>query len=158
MVVGAAVLGDALHHLLLLIDLDGEDAAIFALVAQFGDGRPEGLMEQGDLGIKNIFDAEQHGHVVAAFLNAPDNLRHADFRAALAPEGADDHLALSGNIEIPRAPVAHAVGFGGILHAPFLHGRHFGQLCPLLGRKGNTKTRRAGICRNFPLAAAPHHS
>ena len=135
-VVCAAVLGDPFHHLLLLVDLDGEDAAVFSLVAKFGDGRPEALMEQGYLGIKNVFNAQENGHVVTAFLNAPDNLRHADFRAALAPEGADNHLALFGNIKIPRAPVAYAVHFGGIIHAPFLHGRHFGQFCPLLGRKG----------------------
>ena len=78
-------------------------------------------MKKGDLGIQNVLDAEQHGQIVAARLEFVDDFQHADFRASVAPEGPDDHLALGRDVEISRTPVADAVQIDGILHGPLLH-------------------------------------
>ena len=40
--VAGTELGDLFHHLLLLVDLDGEDPAVLALVVQVLDGLAEG--------------------------------------------------------------------------------------------------------------------
>ena len=125
--VGGAVLGDFFHHLLLLIHLDGKHAAVVAFVAEFADGGAEGLMQKGNLRIKNILDAEQYGQIIAACFELADDFQYADFRASFAPEGADDHFTFRGNVEIPGTPVADTVQIDGILHGPLLHRFLFGQ-------------------------------
>lgn len=67
-----AELGDFLDRMLLLVHLNGEDAAVFALVAERGDGLAKRLVQQGDLRIKNVFNAQQDRHVVAALGAYPE--------------------------------------------------------------------------------------
>ena len=68
--VARAELGDLFHHLLLLIDLDRVSAHEGAGVAKFLHGGAEGLVETGDLGVEDVFDAQQYRHVKAAFPDA----------------------------------------------------------------------------------------
>ena len=126
-VIGGAVLGYLFHHLLLLVDLDREHAPVGPLVPQFADGGAEGLVQQRNLRIENVFDTQQNRHVVAAFLDFVDDFQHADFRTSFAPEGPDDDLAPGRHVKIPGSPVADAVKLGGVFHAPLLQGSFFGQ-------------------------------
>ena len=72
--VSGAEAGDLLDHLALLVDLDREHPAIAAAVVQAGDGAREGLVEQGDLRVQQVLDAQQHRHLQAALLHARDDV------------------------------------------------------------------------------------
>ena len=135
-VIARAELGDLLDRMLLLVHLDGEHAPVFALVAERGDGLAEGLVQQGDLGIKNVFDAQQDRHVVAAFAHAPDDLGDTDGHALVVAGRVHHDVALGRNTEIAGAPVADAVQFGGIFHTPLLEGalyRHVTEPLKVIG-------------------------
>ena len=112
-------LGNLFHHLLLLVDLDGKDAAILPLVAQGLDGLAEGVVNIADARIQNIFHAQQHRHVIAARMQARDDFGDGNLRS-LGTLRADDHLALFGHVEIACPPVADSVQFHGIFHTPLL--------------------------------------
>ena len=92
-VVARAEVGDFLNHLLLLIDLDGEDPTVTALVAKVLDGLAEGLVQIGNLRIENVFHPEQAGHVVAPFLDAFDDLGNGHF-GTLGAIGTDNNIAV----------------------------------------------------------------
>ena len=125
-----AELGDLFHNLLLLIHLDGKDAAILAAVVQLGNGLAERFVQTGNPGIKNIFHPQKHGHVIAAFLKARDDFRNGDLRPFRAV-GADDDIALVIDVEVARTPVADAVKLDGVFRPPLLQSVVFCQ-CLLL--------------------------
>jgi hypothetical protein len=78
-----ADLGDFFQDLLLLVDLDRINAPEIRLVVQLLDGLGERLVQQGNLGVEQILDAQQHRQAQAAFLQAADDGRdgHADILA-----------------------------------------------------------------------------
>lgn len=115
-----AELGDLLDRVLLLVHLDGEDAAVFPLVAERVDGLAERLVQQGDLRIKNVFNAQQDRHVVAALAHAPDDLGDADGHALVVAGRINHDIALGRNAEVAGPPIADAVQLGGIFHTPLL--------------------------------------
>ena len=67
-VVGLAEIEDFLDHVPLLVDLDGIHAAIGALVAIFGDGRLERLVDFAYPMPQNVGEAKQNRQLDAAFL------------------------------------------------------------------------------------------
>ena len=113
----ASETGDLLHDLLLLIDLDRINAAVLSLKTGLLDRFRKGGMQQPDLGVEDIAQAEQHGHVHAAFLDALDNFHQADCGTVLAESG-NGQLAFGIDIEITCAPVADAVKIRGIPRSP----------------------------------------
>ena len=115
-----AELGDLLDRMLLLVHLNGEDAAVFALVAERGDGLAERLVQQGDLRIKNVFNAQQDRHVVATLAHTPNDLGDADGHALVFAGRINHDIALGRNAEVAGPPVTDAVQFGGIFHTPLL--------------------------------------
>ena len=138
--VAGAELGDLFHHLLLLVDLDGEDAAVLALIVQVLDGLAEGLVQAGDTGVQDVFHAQQHGHVIAAFTQAGDDLRYGDLRALWALR-ADDHVPFIGHRKKAGSPVADTVQFDGIFHPPLLQCAVFCQFLCLQHRKFRMSSR-----------------
>ena len=138
--VAGTELGDLFHHLLLLVDLDGEDAAVLALVVQVLDGLAEGLVQAGDTGVEDVFHAQQHGHVIAAFTQAGDDLRDGDLRAFGALR-ADDHVPFIGHRKKAGSPVADTVQFDGIFHPPLLQCAVFCQFLCLQHRKFRMSSR-----------------
>ena len=115
-----AELGNLLDRMLLLVHLNGEDAAVFALVAERGDGLAKRLVQQGDLRIKNVFNAQQDRHVVAALAHTPNDLGDADGHALVFAGRINHDIALGRNAEVAGPPVTDAVQFGGIFHTPLL--------------------------------------
>ena len=113
----ASEAGDFLHHLLLLIDLDRINAAVLALESGLFDGFGTSRMQKPDLGVQNISQTEQNGHIHAAFLDPVHDLHQADRRPILAERG-DGQFAFSVDVEIIRTPVADAVKVGGIPRSP----------------------------------------
>ena len=117
--VARAEIGNLFYDLLLLIDLDGKDTTVAALVAQGFDGLAEGLMEASDLRIQDVFHTQKAGHVVAALLDAIDDLGNG-YSGSLRAIGTDDNLAFLGHIKVSGSPGMNAVQFGRILNAPGL--------------------------------------
>ena len=131
--------GDVLHDLLLLIDLDGEDAFVLALVFGLFDRLAEARVELVDAGFQDVADADQHGHVHAAFLDAVDDVGQADRRGVLARIRGDRELALVVDVEIPGAPVVDAVKRGGILRRPMFEFIFFDVHSRTLGKPGRSR-------------------
>ena len=102
-----AELGDLLDRMLLLVHLNGEDAAVFALVAERGDGLA-------------VFNAQQDRHVVATLAHTPNDLGDADGHALVFAGRINHDIALGRNAEVAGPPVTDAVQFGGIFHTPLL--------------------------------------
>ena len=73
-----AVLEDFLHHLPLLIDLDGIDAAVAALVVVLGDGALERLVHFAQAMLQNLAEADQNRQRDAAQLQIVDQLLQID--------------------------------------------------------------------------------
>ena len=151
MMIAGAELGDFFHHLLLLVDLDGEHAPVLAGVIQGFNGLAEGFVDTGNARIQNIFHPQQHGHVVTALMQTGDDFRQGNL-GALGALRADDHFARVRNIEVAGAPVADAVKFDGIFHPPLLQCAVFGQRVLLGCRRpaGNNEGMRpeaASLCR-----------
>ena len=113
-----AVAGDVLHDLLLLIDLDREDALVLAFVFGLFDGLAEARVELVDARFQDVADADQNGHVHAAFPDALHDVGQADRRGVLVRVRRDRKFALLVDVEIARAPVVDAVKRGGILRRP----------------------------------------
>ena len=88
--------GDHLFHdLLLLVDLDGIHAAVRRLVAGVAHRLAEARVDQRDAGSQDVAEAEKHGHVHAARIQAGNNIHQAEHRfAALALRPDHDLAAL----------------------------------------------------------------
>src|SRR5262249_23373169 len=117
-VVGLAEVENFLDDLALLIDLDGIDAAIAALVLELLDGLFEGIVQFADAVAQNVGEAEQDRQLDAAGLELIDQLLKVDGLVG-ALVGLNDHVAGLVDGEVTFTPVADAVGFGGILNLPF---------------------------------------
>ena len=81
---GPPVLHELLHHVALLVDLDGVDAAIAALVVVLGDGLLEGAAELVHAGLEDVGEADEEGEVQAAGAEVVDELLEVDGRRARA--------------------------------------------------------------------------
>ena len=64
-VVFASETGNGLHHLLLLVDLYGVNRPVLPSVAVLTNGGGKTVVQFLDLGMQNIFNAQQHRHIVA---------------------------------------------------------------------------------------------
>ena len=114
----AAVAGDFLDDFLLLIDLDGVDAAIDALVFGFLDGGVEAFVEFVDAPAEEVAEAEEDGELCAAFAEAAGDLDEADGFGGVAVFEVHDDLAFGVDVEVAMAPLANAVHVGAFFDAP----------------------------------------
>ena len=122
-VVLAAVFGDFFDDLLLLIDLDGVDAAVAALVALVADFLAEGFVEFLDACVEEVREAEEGWEVevgVFGILREEpfDDLHEADFSEVAVVLEADGGFAVFIDAEEAVAPCVEAVEFFGILDGP----------------------------------------
>ena len=102
----------------LLVDLDREHAAVAAAVVERAHRPAEALVQERDLGIEDVLDAEQDRHLQAALLHAGDDVEQAHPRAAAVERDADRDRAVVGEIEVARPPPPDAVELGRLGHAP----------------------------------------
>lgn len=117
-VVFAAVAGDFLDDFLLLIDLDGVNAPIDALVFGFFDGGVEAFVEFINAPAEEVAEAEEDGELGAAFAEAAGDLDEADGFGGVAVFEVHDDLAFSVDVEVAMAPLAHAIHLGAFFDAP----------------------------------------
>ena len=110
---------DFLDDVPLLVDLDGVDAAVAALVAVLLHGGLEGVVDFADAVAENVGEAEEDRQLDAARLQVVDELLEVD--GVLGPlVGMDDDVAVVVDGEVALAPVADAVQLDGILYAPLV--------------------------------------
>ena len=116
---GFAEADDVFDDLRLLVDFDGEDAAVFAAVVAVGDGFGEAFVDEADLVLEDVLHTQHHGHGFAAYFHAFDEVKHGDFSAfAACKRRADNKVAGVVQAEVARAPAADAVEFVGVSNAP----------------------------------------
>ena len=77
-VVGPAELDDLLHHVAVLVDLDRVDAAVVALVAELGDGPPEGLVQLDHPALEDVGEADEQRQADATARDLVDQLLEVD--------------------------------------------------------------------------------
>src|SRR5690606_12050519 len=117
-VVARAEAGDLLDDVGLLVDLDGEHAAIDAGVAGGADRLGEGLVDLGDGGVQVVLDPQQHRHGQIALAQALDDIEQGDGVLAGPAVDHDGDLAPGGDVKQPRSPFADSVVFGGVFRCP----------------------------------------
>ena len=116
---------DLLDDVPLLIDLDGIDAAVLALIVVLGDGGLEGLVNFADAMAQNVGEAQQNRQLNAALLQLIDELLQVD--GLLGPfVGVNGHLALVIDAEVTLAPVPDFVDVQSVLDFPLVHQFHQG--------------------------------
>lgn len=118
-VIFAAVAGDFLDDFLLLIDLDGIDAAIDALVFGFFDGGVEAFVQLIDAPAEEVAEAEKDGELGAAFAEAAGDLDKADGFGGVAILEVDDDFAFGVDVEVAMAPLADAIHLGAFFDTPW---------------------------------------
>ena len=114
---GGAVLDDLLHHVPLLIHLDGIDAPVAAAVAVLLDGGLEGLAEPLHPAGEDVREADEQRGAQPAALEVPHQLQQVDAGARLAPR---KHLdpAVGVDAEEPAAPVGDVVELETVSNGP----------------------------------------
>jgi hypothetical protein len=116
---GRAPVGhDVLHHLLLLVDLDGKYAAELALVIRLGHRLVKTAVDGGDAGSQDVAEPQQHRHADAARLQAVQNIHHADGRVGTLAARAHRQLTFFGYIKISDAPIADSEEIRGLFARP----------------------------------------
>ena len=114
-----AELRDLLHHLPLLVHLDGVDTLVLALVIRFLDRLPEAVVQLRNAAAQQVPETEQHGNGGAALLQAFQQVAQADilFPAVLVVQ-AYGHFPFLVDPEITVPPVVNAVQICGIMMTP----------------------------------------
>jgi hypothetical protein len=116
-VIGPAILEDALDHVAILVDLDGIDPLVDPLVAVLGDGAPERLVQLHDPAAQDLRKPDQQGRSDAAQPDLVDQFLEVDLRA-LGAGRMDRHVAGGIDGEIRTPPVAYAVGLDRVGDGP----------------------------------------
>src|SRR5262249_53783745 len=99
---------DLLDDVALLVDLDGVDAAVAALVAELLHRRLEGVVDLADAVAEDVGEAEQDRQLDAAGLEVVEELLEVD--GVVGPlVGVDDDVAVLVDREVALAPVADTV-------------------------------------------------
>src|SRR5208283_129893 len=117
----AAVFVDLLDDVALLVDLDGIDAAVSALVVVLGDRGLKGSLQLLKLVAEDFPEADQDGRVDAAQDQGIDQLLEVDGAVGVAA-GMHQHVAFFADREIALAPARDVEGLTGLGDAPALHG------------------------------------
>ena len=98
-VVAGAETGNLLHHRRLLVDLDGEDAAVVIAVAGFTDGAGKRFIKQADPVVEQVLDAQQHRHIEAATAHTMHNIHQRHTRTVEARR-YDLHFSLGYAVQL----------------------------------------------------------
>ena len=97
-----------LHHFAELVDLDGENAAIFILIIEFGNGRGKGLVDRLHPVPQNVLEPDEDRKFQAATLRLLNDVGDIDHRAVLAQGHGDDVSGII-DVEVLRPPTVDVV-------------------------------------------------
>ena len=111
------------HHLPLLVDLDGVDAAVFALVMVLGDGGLKGAVQLAQTVLQDVGEADQNGQVDAAQHQRVDQFLEVD-RARGVLFRVDQDVPVVADRKIALAPTGDVVEIAGDLRGPAFRGLH----------------------------------
>jgi len=107
---------DLVDDLAELVDLDGEDTAVFALVALFLDRLGEGLVDLGDPVAERVLEADDQRGLEAHAFGLVNHVHQAD--VPIVGEGLDLHKSLGIHREVIGAPALKTVVFLGLRGRP----------------------------------------
>ena len=115
-VVVLAGVEDLLDDLAELVDLDGEDAAVFTLVGLLGDGLAEGFVEVDDAVAEQVLEADDHGGLQAHAERLFHDVHDADGTAVA--QRLDGDLAIGIDLVMAGTPAFEAVEILGFIDGP----------------------------------------
>ncbi len=116
-----AVVVDLFDDVALLVDLDGVDAAVAALVVVLGDGGLESVLKFQELVAEDFAEANEDGRIDAAQNQRIDQLFQVDGAGGVASR-MHQHVSLFADREIAFAPAGDVEGLAGLGDAPTLRG------------------------------------
>ena len=129
-------------HMALLVDLDGHDAAVLALVAVLIDRLVEAAGEIKDARVEDLVEAQQYRRVDAPLEEIIDESFEVDdtaaFGAGLAA-GVDREISVLTYTEVRRAPRIDEIVFCAILYSPTTFHGHRRLLLPSGCRRRRTR-------------------
>ena len=100
-----------------LVDLDGEDAAVFALVIVFRDGTAEGEVDGLDAVAEDVLEPDEHREFESAAFGLLDDIRQVHRSAGLLQRPGHD-VAGFVDVEVFRPPSLNVVEVSGGLEVP----------------------------------------
>src|SRR5262249_25694990 len=103
----------------LLVDLDGIDAGVVALVFELLHGGAEGFLKLAHAMAKDIGEAEKDGELDAASLELIDEVLEVDGLVAELV-GVNGDVSLVVDSEVAFSPMTHPIGFDSILDVPLV--------------------------------------
>ena len=118
--IAAAIIGDLLYHVTLLVHLDGKHTAIDVVIATATDGIGKCLVEHLDTVVQHIADTQYGGHFQAASAHTCDDIHQRNRCFTLAGVDGDLGVAAVGNAVIARTPGVDAIEFRAVRCTPIL--------------------------------------
>ena len=118
-IVTLAMADDFLHHGSHLVDLDGEDDEMLALVVVFLFGFAEAFIGLLDAVVQYVGESQQHGCGHVACRQAVNHLLEIYLHAVLL--GRHIHVSLLIDAEVAYSPALYVVQLFRVFYSPFLH-------------------------------------
>ena len=119
-IVGATRLDQLLHHLPLLVGLDGIDRPVVARLRVLAPRGREAAHQLVDAARQDVGEANQERRVQTAVADLLHQLPQVDPSLA-APVRVDGHVAGRADREVPPAPVVDGVELGALVDGPVAH-------------------------------------
>ena len=113
----AAGAHDAVHHAVLLVDLDRVDRGVRAVVAECFARLGEGAHQRGDAIGQDVAEAQQHGQLEPFLRQAARELGEVDGGAVGTPR-SHQHMPAVGDVDVAFAPFGDVVEGGRVGRAP----------------------------------------
>lgn len=114
-----AELRNLLHHLALLVHLDGVNALVLTLVPRLLDCFPETVVQLRNTAAQQIPEPEQNGNGSPALLQPLQQIAQADILlSSILVIQAYGNLSLFADAEITVPPIVNAVQICGIMVTP----------------------------------------
>ena len=120
---GLAEFEDLFDHLALLVDLDGIDAAVAALVLVLGDGGLEGAVDFAEAVLQDVGEADEDGEVDAAQDQRVDQFLEVDGARGILL-GVDEDVSVVAHRKVALAPTGDVVEVAGRLRGPSFRRLH----------------------------------
>ena len=110
---------DLLHHLAQLVHLDGEHAAVLALVIELGDGVAERQVDGLHAVAQDVLESDQQRELQPARLGLLDDIGQVHRRAGIA-QGLGHNVPGLVDVKVFRAPAMNVVQVASRLDVPGL--------------------------------------
>ena len=138
----ASELDDFLHHVALLVDLDGIDRGVAARVVELPNGRCERFAQRFDAALEDVGESQQDREWHALRFEIDREFEEVERAFRRFGVGADNDMSGRVDVEEAGAPAVDVVQGLGIMDAPRRGLRRGG--CSRGSRGGGSRGRRSG--------------